>query len=228
MSTEGITRGYDYMNESSVNEHILCPICSHPLIDPVITPCDHIFCKACIKSWIDKKSECYTCRNGGISSKVLHPANRNVILMLDKILVRCLACNKENILRGEFASHLENHCVYHPQKCIASDLKCPWIRLKNQVKAHQAVCVFEMLRPALEDIMTRLQVIEKENKTLRFENHDLKEELLVLERNNGFKAKRTNGHAAESRDKHRHILSSDDDRDESTHNKSDHLPVVQE
>ncbi|CAF3199822.1 unnamed protein product [Rotaria sp. Silwood2] len=182
MSTEGITRGYDYMNESSVNEHVLCPICSHPLIDPVITPCDHIFCKACIKSWIDKKSECYTCRNGGISSKVLHPANRNVILMLDKILVRCLACDEENILRGEFASHLENHCVYHPQKCIASDLKCPWVGLRNQVKAHQAVCVFEMLRPALEDIMTRLQVIEKENKALRFENHDLKEELLVLER----------------------------------------------
>ncbi|CAF3671934.1 unnamed protein product [Rotaria sp. Silwood1] len=182
MATGGITRGYDYMKESSVNEHVLCPICSHPFIDPVVTPCDHTFCKACIKHWLDKKSECYTCRKGGISSKVLHPASRSVIQMLDKILVRCLACDEEKIPRGEFTSHLENHCVYHPQKCIASDLKCPWVGLRNQIKSHQAVCVFEMLRPALEDIMTRLQAIEKENKTLRSENHDLKEELLVLER----------------------------------------------
>lgn len=182
MSAEGMKRGYDYMNASSIDKHVRCTICSDPFTDPVVTPCDHTFCRNCIKSWLDKKSECYSCRKGDISVKILRPVSRSVGQMLDKILVRCLACEQENIRRVDFVDHLENHCLYHPQRCTANDLKCPWIGLRNQAKAHHSVCVYETLRPVLEDILTRLHAIEKENKSLRSENNELREELLVLER----------------------------------------------
>ncbi|CAF3200847.1 unnamed protein product [Rotaria socialis] len=250
MSTEGIVRGYDFMDASSIDEHVICAICAHPFIDPVVTPCDHTFCKTCIKSWFDKKSECYLCRKGGLSMKALRPANHCMMNILDKILVRCLACEDENIRRGDFADHLENHCLYHPQKCSASDLKCPWVGLRNQAKSHHSACVFETLRPAFEDILTRLHTIEKENKSLRSENNDLKEELMTLEREfnelegviknneehghsrrtgkNVSKSKKSSDYAPELRDKHHHMFSSDDDKDETTRNINTHLPATHE
>ena len=43
-----------------------CPICISNAILPVATKCGHIFCKECIKNWINIKGklECPVCKNG--------------------------------------------------------------------------------------------------------------------------------------------------------------------
>lgn len=43
----------------SVDEELVCPICSGVLQEPVHTPqCEHAFCKECIHNWIDRKPSC--------------------------------------------------------------------------------------------------------------------------------------------------------------------------
>ncbi len=37
-----------------VDEDLLCPVCTCVLIDPHDTPCDHVFCYACIKETIKR------------------------------------------------------------------------------------------------------------------------------------------------------------------------------
>ena len=39
-----------------------CPICLHDFIDPVKTPCGHVFCTACIVSSLKHKETCPVCR----------------------------------------------------------------------------------------------------------------------------------------------------------------------
>ena len=50
-----------------------CSICLDDLKSPVITPCAHVFCKACIEAVIEnmKPPSCPLCRRSPISSKSL-------------------------------------------------------------------------------------------------------------------------------------------------------------
>ena len=44
------------------NDKKQCPICYQDYADSVKTPCDHIFCKKCISSWIKTNQTCPCCR----------------------------------------------------------------------------------------------------------------------------------------------------------------------
>lgn len=50
---------------SIIADHDECPMCIESPTDPVaLQPCSHIFCRACIKSWLSLKSKntCPSCR----------------------------------------------------------------------------------------------------------------------------------------------------------------------
>src|SRR5256885_12068627 len=40
-------RSLEYV--SAVNENLVCPICHVALVDPIITSCEHIFCRDCLE-----------------------------------------------------------------------------------------------------------------------------------------------------------------------------------
>ncbi|GFS11710.1 E3 ubiquitin-protein ligase TRAF7-like [Elysia marginata] len=39
-----------------VDQHLRCPICSHALESPVLTPCGHTFCHPCLLTWLHESS----------------------------------------------------------------------------------------------------------------------------------------------------------------------------
>ena len=39
---------FNYVNADSLDDDLQCAICLQPLVDPVNTPCDHIFCESCL------------------------------------------------------------------------------------------------------------------------------------------------------------------------------------
>ena len=48
-------------NESEDDEKWKCPICCERLKKPTLTYCGHIFCRDCIKTWLERKSKCPMC-----------------------------------------------------------------------------------------------------------------------------------------------------------------------
>lgn len=65
--------------EKNNKEEMNCIICFGFPVLPVATPCGHIFCWDCLKSWLANKPiiECPVCKNGFEMSKVikLHAGN---------------------------------------------------------------------------------------------------------------------------------------------------------
>ena len=47
-----------------VDEELICPICSAVLEEPLQAPeCEHAFCAACIKEWLNRQRTCPVDRN---------------------------------------------------------------------------------------------------------------------------------------------------------------------
>lgn len=61
----------------NVNE---CVICLNSLMEPIITPCGHVFCYACFKRWIEAEPSCPICRSHLKESKNIQFSNGNMPL----------------------------------------------------------------------------------------------------------------------------------------------------
>ncbi|KAK3736824.1 hypothetical protein RRG08_000575 [Elysia crispata] len=49
--------GYSLMRfVRAIDQHLRCPICSHALESPVLTPCGHTFCRPCLLTWLRESS----------------------------------------------------------------------------------------------------------------------------------------------------------------------------
>lgn len=51
-----------YLNERNVDTDETCPICLQDNKGMIKTDCDHVFCKECIKKWLDNNNSCPCCR----------------------------------------------------------------------------------------------------------------------------------------------------------------------
>lgn len=40
--------------KEQINQVALCTICHDPLTDPVLLPCNHMFCELCIVTWLSR------------------------------------------------------------------------------------------------------------------------------------------------------------------------------
>ena len=80
---------YDYVNEN-MDEDLKCCMCLEPFIDPVLGPCDHTYCRACIvKSFSTNGSaNCPLCQQT-VSESDLTKVRGSVPRMLGKLVVRC-------------------------------------------------------------------------------------------------------------------------------------------
>ncbi|CAF2146872.1 unnamed protein product [Rotaria magnacalcarata] len=167
---------YVYMDESSIHSSLKCKFCSKPLIDPVKTPTGDQFCRECIlrilhREASDKTDKSYTDINSSSSKEqMLIPVTEPIVLlMLDALLVRCTACEKIDIARGEFNEHKRKHCLKSSTLCLAADLKCPWMGTRENLETHLQECKFEPLRPMLKEIFrehdqvkTRINNLDKQ------------------------------------------------------------------
>ena len=144
-----------YVDEQSIDPNLICIICTKPFKDPVCTPCDHSYGRACITEWLveNNKDSCPTCKHTLISIDGLTQASRPLRNMLDSIRVQCLLCNQANIQRGSFADHLGKTCSKAKVSCSAADIRCPWQGIREDLENHTSTCIFEPLRPVLASLI---------------------------------------------------------------------------
>ncbi|KAF2069161.1 hypothetical protein CYY_009521 [Polysphondylium violaceum] len=70
-----------------VSQHFICPIGKGVIEDPVVTPCGHTFCNACLQNWLNTKRQCPTDRLP-VTHKHLIP-NCLVLNYIADLIVRC-------------------------------------------------------------------------------------------------------------------------------------------
>ncbi|KAH8925039.1 hypothetical protein BT69DRAFT_1349058 [Atractiella rhizophila] len=103
--------GYFYKDAEGISPHLMC-FCEEPFQDPVSTPCDHYFCRACIEPWINStspSSTCPTCRRPLLSSHLVS-APKLISSLLDDLICICpLGCGLE-LRRADIVKHLEREC----------------------------------------------------------------------------------------------------------------------
>lgn len=154
----------EYIDEKSIDANLLCHICTKPFKDPVCTPCDHSFGRACIKKWFDtnKNGSCPMCKMEPIKEENLTRISGPLRNIMDNIPVRCLLCEKMDLIRGNFKDHLEKTCPKAQVTCKAADIKCPWEGTREDLSEHMNACVFEPLRPVLTVLIAENQKLKSQ------------------------------------------------------------------
>jgi hypothetical protein len=126
------------MDEAAINPLLLCCICEKPFVEPCTADDARRGCRSCLSDY----------------SLSLTPIEEVIVIeMLNSIPVRCSQCGDVNIRRGNFKKHQQEACKRAVVPCKAADMKCSWKGAREQLDEHLKECIFEPLRPALEEII---------------------------------------------------------------------------
>lgn len=136
---------YKYIDLKSVSDSLLCSVCKFPFVDPVSTTDGRYGCRLCFE---------------GVENSVKPVQEFLILAMLNGIGVICPGCGSEKITRGQLAQHERNECPQANVSCRAADIKCPWRGTLRELDDHMEQCIFEPLRPALQELV-------EENKKLK-------------------------------------------------------------
>ncbi len=91
------------MNEDEIDVELKCAICHQPFREPVSsTRCHHTFCKACINTCLSRERLCPICRTHSDHEHYQPVQSRALLNQLNRLRVRCDACQTRNIQRGDF------------------------------------------------------------------------------------------------------------------------------
>lgn len=176
MATSCDQLNYEYMSEDAIDEELKCVICKQPLQSPVsLSQCNHTFCKECIKQWLCQINTCPTCREDNSNIHSYRTAqvaswhntayieiNTKIVLnQLDRLLVRCLLCEKNDIQRCDYQKH-EETCTKKVVPCSAADLKCTWKGVRDELPTHLKICAFEQLRSILDELKSNNDTLKNQ------------------------------------------------------------------
>ncbi|XP_002168887.1 E3 ubiquitin-protein ligase PDZRN3-B [Hydra vulgaris] len=134
----------DRFPEGEVHLELVCCICTCVLEEPVESPCRHVFCSKCIRTWLRNQNSCPQCRSTVHKKDLISalPALKNII---SKQRIFCefkdLGC--PDIVPIE---QLESHtlvCQYGLIACL--NLGCNVKVLRKDFKLHSDVCAKRMV-----------------------------------------------------------------------------------
>ncbi|XP_057705196.1 E3 ubiquitin-protein ligase TRIM35-like [Corythoichthys intestinalis] len=137
-----------------LEDHLQCPTCQNIFKDPVILPCSHNFCRACLQQWKDAgERSCQVCRTEfSLMDPPLNLALRNMCENLPRASV-----NSEDIC-SLHEEKFQLFCLFHRELvclvCRDSEIHIGHkIRpIKEVVKSHR-----EKLQKGLQKAKERLQ-----------------------------------------------------------------------
>ena len=89
--------------------NLLCSICLNVFNHPVRTACGHVFCQACLQSWLPQKAQCPECRAPVVDAARDRFAERLVSNVQGFCQFRSHGCSWSG-RRGDMASHLATDC----------------------------------------------------------------------------------------------------------------------
>eukprot|EP00128_Syssomonas_multiformis_P006065 Colp12_sorted_trinity150504_noHs@29619 len=98
---------FEYVDLDGISEHLKCPICFDPFIDPMTCPhCTNSVCREHAEVEIRSgRKKCPMCRKPWQTMEVLLQACRALRHMLDDLLVVCPSDRSHHVKRGEFSQH---------------------------------------------------------------------------------------------------------------------------
>ncbi|CAF3501150.1 unnamed protein product [Rotaria sp. Silwood1] len=149
----GIDNYYEYINEESIDQMLVCQICNKPFTEPVIIPCQQIFCRQCIEQPLDNNYlRCSSCNESHSKEHIIPVTDPSILTSLDQIQVKCKLCGQNNIERGNIQNHINNLCQKAIVTCPAKEINCPWIGLREELQIH--------LTPSSSELLTSDNQIE--------------------------------------------------------------------
>ena len=156
---------FEYVNENSIHEDLLCPLCTDPFEEPVCAKqCGHTFCRNCITTTFQTMNRCPTCREI-LKLEDFHPINiRPFLNHLNQLLVTCKFCSITNIQRGNFDDH-RKQCTNREIPCPAANIDCNWKGKRDQLEEHTRACALVKIQPKINEL-TRL--VERQSEQIKF------------------------------------------------------------
>ncbi|RDL37349.1 RING protein [Venustampulla echinocandica] len=103
----------------TVDENLVCPICRCPFVDPVLTDCDHVFCRPCIDDALSESQLCPIDRLP-LSSDAVSRAPKMIFNQLDALKAKCPCCGVV-LARSMLESHLEKYCLEAVVRCPGAE-----------------------------------------------------------------------------------------------------------
>jgi hypothetical protein len=150
------TDSYEYMNENSIAQDLMCPLCKNPLNEPVCPDqCGHTFCQKCITNAFNQLSQCPTCRRRLTLSDFRPITTRPFLNQLNQLLVKCKACSESNIERSNFSDH-SKVCSKQLVSCLAENLKCEWKGCRDQIDGHMKQCPLIKVQPTIAELNAKI------------------------------------------------------------------------
>ena len=93
-------------DDQDVDEHPLhCSICCDISFDPVITPCQHVFCRECITSGLQSNPSCPNDRRALTANSLLHITSLHEYVY-NRTLVKCPRCDKWSGQMQQYKIHV--------------------------------------------------------------------------------------------------------------------------
>ncbi|KAJ8037704.1 E3 ubiquitin-protein ligase PDZRN3-B [Holothuria leucospilota] len=130
--------------QSPPDPDLVCCICQCVLDKPLESPCQHVFCKVCIETWLTNRKNCPNCRKRLRISK-LKPVLPIVRNMINRLIIRCDNYSHgcvEGIKLEYYDTHV-NQCGFVPLKCMNTG--CDVTVLRKDMLAHEKECLFRLV-----------------------------------------------------------------------------------
>ena len=154
--------GYEYENEESINEHLICSICQRPFDNPCSGSCDHTYCRQCIQQWIENgNASCPICRKV-VSTRNLKRVEGRIQNMLGRLRVRCIACGQTCLKRSDFDNHIQEVCPRTIISCPSENNNCLWRGQRDQIILHLIDCRFLPMRLIITQILTENEQLSEQ------------------------------------------------------------------
>ena len=101
----------------NIDNDLMCAICISPWLDPLQTPCEHVFCKTCLTESVQRVASCPQCRNP-LHLSECQAAMRLLRNKVDALEVYCHYRCGWTGARSNFVSHMRSHdCRYAADGC---------------------------------------------------------------------------------------------------------------
>ena len=153
---------------------VLCPICMELPVDPVITPCEHIFCKGCVTLYLERQAN-----NGGAQEcpmdrqacecKQLKPLKGFALRIWSNIEVKCGNHNDGCAWTGsvgDFATHAKLCGSGRLLREKVAALEKENARLANEIRAAKAT--MSELKNKAGGVLGAMRVKSQEEKAISF------------------------------------------------------------
>nr|XP_034342108.1 E3 ubiquitin-protein ligase NRDP1-like [Arvicanthis niloticus] len=134
--------GYDVTRfQGDIDEHLICPICSGVLEEPVQVPhCEHTFCNGCIIQWLSQQQTCPV-DHSIVTVAHLSPVPWIMLKMLSKLQIACdnavFGCSA--LVRLDHLKYHLNDCEHNPKQPVTCEQGCGLEMTKNELASHNCI-----------------------------------------------------------------------------------------